>query len=49
MGAQSGDNSVVEYYPKLEQMDGKLIKQLVNDTIDWAHVSVNNYLLVILL
>lgn len=44
--SRTEDGSVLEYYPKLEFIDEKLIKQLVEDTVDWAHVSVNVYLLV---
>ncbi|EFO21448.1 glutathione synthetase [Loa loa] len=34
---RSENDSVLEYYPKLELIDRKLIKQLVEDTVDWAH------------
>ncbi|VDN90522.1 unnamed protein product [Brugia pahangi] len=37
MPIRNNDDSVLKYYPKLELIDGKLIKQLVEDTIDWAH------------
>uniref|UniRef100_A0A2K6VH46 Glutathione synthetase n=1 Tax=Onchocerca volvulus TaxID=6282 RepID=A0A2K6VH46_ONCVO len=34
---KSEDDSMLEYYPKLELIDKKLIKQLSEDVIDWAH------------
>lgn len=43
MPVKSEDDSVLEYYPKIEIIDDKLIKQLVEDAVDWSHVSINIY------
>lgn len=43
MSGKIGSDSVLKYYPKLEIIDDKLIKQLVEDTVDWAHVSINGH------
>ncbi|CAG9536509.1 unnamed protein product [Cercopithifilaria johnstoni] len=32
-------DSMLEYYPKLQIIDEKLIKQLVEDAVDWAHAN----------
>ncbi|VDK83819.1 unnamed protein product [Litomosoides sigmodontis] len=39
MCAKVDSDSTLEYYPKLEIIDDKLIKQLVEDTVDWAHAN----------
>ncbi|VDN35699.1 unnamed protein product [Gongylonema pulchrum] len=31
--------SVLEFYPNLNKICGKLLDELVEDAVDWAHVS----------
>lgn len=37
---QNDGLTLLEYYPKLEVIEGKLLDQLVEDAVDWAHVSL---------
>uniref|UniRef100_A0A0R3RXZ5 Glutathione synthetase n=1 Tax=Elaeophora elaphi TaxID=1147741 RepID=A0A0R3RXZ5_9BILA len=39
MSVRTEGDSVLECYPKLEIIDEKLIRQLVEDTVDWAHAN----------
>ncbi|KAL3993993.1 glutathione synthetase [Acanthocheilonema viteae] len=39
MSVKSEGDSTLEYYPQLKIIDDKLIKQIVEDTVDWAHAN----------